>query len=140
MILPELRDPQVMHRIAGEIRHICPKHPLRLMEVCGGHTAVIHRYALSSLLPTQIELLSGPGCPVCVTTRDYIDQCVALALRGDVTVMTFGDLLRVPGSQGSLAQARAKGGDVWVVYSPMDAVNWAMAHPQRLVVFVCDWI
>ena len=136
MILPELRDPQVMHRIAGEIRHICPKHPLRLMEVCGGHTAVIHRYALSSLLPTQIELLSGPGCPVCVTTRDYIDQCVALALRGDVTVMTFGDLLRVPGSQGSLAQARAKGGDVWVVYSPMDAVNWAMAHPQRLVVFL----
>ena len=109
---------------------------LRIMEVCGTHTHEIFRLGIRRLLPEQIELISGPGCPVCVTQVGFIDEAVLLALDHGVTVCTFGDLVRVPGTEMSLAVARAKGARVQVVYSPLDAVSYAAEHPQEQVVFL----
>lgn len=106
------------------------------MEVCGGHTAAIYRFALHRLLPGWIEFLHGPGCPVCVTANDFVDRAVALAAQKEITVATFGDLIRVPGSSRSLAEVRAMGGDVRVFYSSADSVTWAKEHPERTVVFL----
>ncbi|HDZ76299.1 MAG TPA: hydrogenase formation protein HypD, partial [Desulfobacteraceae bacterium] len=109
--------------------------PLRIMEVCGTHTMAIFRHGIRSLLPAEIELISGPGCPVCVTATGDIDQMIALAAKPGVTLATFGDLLRVPGSEGkSLAMARAAGARVEVVYSPADALDIAR-NTDGLVVF-----
>ena len=109
---------------------------LRIMEVCGTHTHEIFQLGIRKLLPEQIELISGPGCPVCVTPVGFIDEAVLLALGHGVTVCTFGDLVRVPGTEMSLAGARAKGARVQVVYSPLDAVTYAAEHPQEQVVFL----
>lgn len=109
---------------------------LRVMEVCGTHTHEIFRLGIRKLLPEQIELISGPGCPVCVTQVGFIDEAVLLALEYGVTVCTFGDLVRVPGTEQSLAGARAKGARVQVVYSPLDAVRYASEHPEEQVVFL----
>lgn len=109
---------------------------LRIMEVCGTHTHEIFRLGIRKLLPEQIELISGPGCPVCVTQVGFIDEAVLLALEYGVTVCTFGDLVRVPGTEQSLAGARAKGARVQVVYSPLDAVRYASEHPEEQVVFL----
>lgn len=111
------------------------KQPVRLMEVCGTHTMSIFRHGIRSLLPEDVTLLSGPGCPVCVTPIGHIDLFRAAALHPQVTLATFGDLLRVPGSHGSLATARAEGARVEIVYSPMDALVLARKEPERLVVF-----
>ena len=97
--------------------------PLRIMEVCGTHTHEIFRLGIRKLLPKQVELISGPGCPVCVTPVGFIDEAILLAEEYGVTVCTFGDLVRVPGTDSSLAGARAKGAKVQVVYAPMDAVD-----------------
>lgn len=105
------------------------------MEVCGGHTAAIHRFGIPSLLPDCIRLISGPGCPVCVTATEYIDRLIALSLTGGVTIATFGDLIRVPGSVMSLADASGEGADVRVVLSAFDALDLARSHPERKVVF-----
>lgn len=113
-----------------------PTGPIRLMEVCGTHTVAIFRHGIRSLLPPQVQLLSGPGCPVCVTPAGHIDLCVQAAKQDDVVVATFGDLLRVPGSHGSLADARARGeAQVEMVYSPMDALALARRRPELQVVF-----
>ena len=109
---------------------------LRIMEVCGTHTHEIFRLGIRKLLPEQIELISGPGCPVCVTQVGFIDEAVLLALDHHATVCTFGDLVRVPGTEMSLAGARAKGARVQVVYSPLDAVDYATGHPEEQVVFL----
>ncbi|MGE4561263.1 MAG: hydrogenase formation protein HypD [Desulfobulbus sp.] len=109
--------------------------PVRIMEVCGTHTMSIFRHGIRSLLPEGITLLSGPGCPVCVTPAGHIDACLAAAERPEVTIATFGDLIRVPGSHGSLAEARARGARVEVVYSPMDALVLAGKEPERIVLF-----
>lgn len=109
---------------------------LRIMEVCGTHTHEIFRLGIRKLLPPQIDLISGPGCPVCVTAVGYIDEAVFLALEKNVTICTFGDLIRVPGTEMSLAGARAKGGKVQPVYSPVDAVAYAKEHPGEQVVFL----
>ncbi len=109
--------------------------PVRIMEVCGTHTMSIFRHGIRSLLPAGITLLSGPGCPVCVTPASHIDAFVAAARLPQVTIATFGDLIRVPGSEGSLATARAAGARVEIVYSPMDALTLAQQEPERLVVF-----
>lgn len=109
---------------------------VRIMEVCGTHTHEIFRQGIRSLLSPQIDLISGPGCPVCVTPADYIDEAVFLVQEKGVTVCTFGDLVRVPGSEMSLAGARAQGGRVQVVYSPMDARKYAAEHPDEEVVFL----
>jgi len=109
--------------------------PVRLMEVCGTHTVAIFRAGLRSLFPEGLHLLSGPGCPVCVTPVAYVDQAIALAETG-AGIATFGDLVRVPGSRQSLEQARAEGGNIKVVYSPLDALAWAAENPQTPVVFL----
>lgn len=110
--------------------------PVRIMEVCGTHTHEIFRLGIRKLLPDKVELISGPGCPVCVTPVDYIDEAIWLALKKDVTITTFGDLVRVPGSKDSLAGARAKGAQIQVVYSPQDALDYADSHPDKEVVFL----
>src|SRR5947208_6938623 len=104
------------------------------MEVCGGQTHTIVKYGLDTLLPAGVELVHGPGCPVCVTSLEMIDRAHAIASRPGVTFCSFGDMLRVPGSRGDLLQVKSQGGDVRVVYSPLDAVNLAAAHPERRVV------
>lgn len=110
--------------------------PLRIMEVCGTHTHEIFRLGIRKLLPEQVELISGPGCPVCVTPVGFIDEAVFLALERNVTVCTFGDLIRVPGTTMSLADARSRGGRIQVVYSPLDAVSYAREHPEEQVTFL----
>jgi len=109
--------------------------PIQIMEVCGGHTHSIFRYGIEGMLPQSIELVHGPGCPVCVLPMGRVDDCVAIAERPEVIFTTFGDAMRVPGSRKSLLQAKADGADVRMVYSPMDALDLARRHPAREVVF-----
>lgn len=109
---------------------------LRIMEVCGTHTHEIFRLGIRRLLPESIELISGPGCPVCVTPIGFIDEAVMLALEKNCSIFTFGDLMRVPGSDMSLQEARAKGGNIHIVYSPMDAEVYAKEHPNEQIVFL----
>ncbi len=110
--------------------------PLRIMEVCGTHTHEIFRLGIRRLLPESVNLISGPGCPVCVTPPGFIDEAVMLALEHHCTVCTFGDLIRVPGSETSLAGARPKGASLKTVYSPLDAVEFAKENPETEVVFL----
>ena len=117
-----------------EIRRIVTR-PWVLMEVCGGQTHSIVKYGIDRLLPEEVELVHGPGCPVCVTSLEMIDRAHAIASRPDVTFCSFGDMLRVPGSRGDLLGLKSRGSDVRVVYSPLDAVNLAAANPGRKVVF-----
>jgi hydrogenase expression/formation protein HypD len=134
----EFRDPAVAQRLVAQIREAVAGHAgtITLMEVCGTHTMAIYAHGIRSLLPPQIRLISGPGCPVCVTPVDYVDHAVALARRPGTLVATFGDMVRVPGSSSSLLREQARGADVRIVYSPLDAVALAQKHPQRQVVFL----
>jgi len=131
----EFRDKSLVLELAGKIRKISKK-PVVLMEVCGGHTMAIRRFGIPSLLPSQIKLLSGPGCPVCVTSRKYIDQAVAYAQRKDVIIATYGDLIRVPGSTSFLARERANGADIRVVYSTLEAIEIARQNTGKLLIFL----
>jgi hydrogenase expression/formation protein HypD len=132
--LDEYRDEQVAQNIVKEIRHIQTK-PWVLMEVCGGQTHTIVKYGLDHLLPPEIELVHGPGCPVCVTSLEMIDKAHAIARRPDVIFCSFGDMLRVPGSQVDLLILKSRGADVRIVYSPLDCLNIAKANPEKKVVF-----
>jgi hydrogenase expression/formation protein HypD len=130
------RNPELARILARRIETVAAGcGTIRLMEVCGTHTMAIFRHGIRSLLPGSITLLSGPGCPVCVTAQADIDAFVALSRQEDVIIATFGDLMRVPGSGSSLQRERSSGADVRVVYSPMDAVNLARENPHRMVVF-----
>ncbi len=129
-----LRDPLAIQRAAGAIARAVTR-PWTLMEVCGGQTHAIVRFGIDEMLPRQITLVHGPGCPVCVTPAEAIDAAIALSHRDGVILCSFGDMLRVPGNAGSLLQAKARGGDVRVVYGPLDAVELARRHPDREVVF-----
>jgi hydrogenase expression/formation protein HypD len=131
----EYRDPELAGQLARAIAETSTK-PVRFMELCGTHTMAIARHGLTQMLPATVELVSGPGCPVCVTATEEIDRAVKLAQTPGVMVATFGDLVRVPGSHGSLAGERAKGAQVKVVYSPLDALELAKAHPEAQVVFL----
>ena len=111
------------------------KRRIRIMEVCGGHTLAIHKFGIHRLLPDTIELLSGPGCPVCVTGRTSIDSCIGLATHPDVILSTYGDLIRVPGSSKSLDEAKASGADVRMVYSTLEALEIAKSCPDKKVIF-----
>ena len=109
---------------------------LKLMEVCGTHTVNIFRSGVKSLLPENVRMISGPGCPVCVTSQAYIDAACQLAARPDVTICTYGDMVRVPGADDSLEQQRSRGADIKIVYSARDAVTFARSHPDRKIVFL----
>lgn len=133
----EFRDRKLVARVAAEIRKEAdPSRTYRFMEVCGTHTMSIFRYGLRDLLPPAIVLISGPGCPVCVTPAGYFDKAIWLARRPGITVAAFGDLFRVPGSRSSLEAARARGASVAMVYSTLDALALARRHPGRQVVFL----
>jgi len=121
--------------LASAIRSIS-KTPVTIMEVCGGHTMSIHRFGIPSLLPDTITLVSGPGCPVCVSDIRFIDHAIALARRPDVIVATYGDLLRVPGSSSSLEKEKAGGADIRITWSTLDAVSVAEKNPEKKVVFL----
>ena len=112
------------------------KEPVRFMEVCGTHTVAIFRAGLRQLLPENIELVSGPGCPVCVTPDDYMDKAIAYAKREDCIIATFGDMLKVPGTSSSLGEAQAEGADIRIVYSPLDSLQIAVQNPQKKVIFL----
>ena len=132
--LGELRRPELLRRLAQGLRAtVAP--PATLMEVCGTHTVAIARYGLRQALPEGVRLISGPGCPVCVTPQEQIDWFLALGRLEGVVLATFGDMVRVPGTERSLEQARAEGADVLVVYSPMDAVEAAARASEKQVVF-----
>lgn len=133
--LAEYRDPGVAAAIAAEIRRVVTR-PWVVMEVCGGQTHSIVRYGIDRLLPPELELAHGPGCPVCVTPLETIDRAHAIATRPDVIFTSFGDMLRVPGSRGDLLSLRGRGADVRVVYAPLDAVALARRHPDKKVVFL----
>jgi hydrogenase expression/formation protein HypD len=137
----EFRDREKAKALVCEIEKLANRieitktRPLNIMEVCGGHTHSIFRYGLEGMLPPTIELVHGPGCPVCVLPMGRVDDCVAIAERPGVIFTTFGDAMRVPGSKKSLIQAKADGADVRMVYSPMDALALARNNPDRDVVF-----
>jgi len=133
--LEEYRDPEVAAGLLREIRRVV-RSPWVIMEVCGGQTHSIVRYGIDRMLPEEIELVHGPGCPVCVTALETIDRAHAIAARPDVIFTSFGDMLRVPGSHGDLLSLRGRGADVRVVYSPLDAVGIARQNPDKSVVFL----
>lgn len=139
--LDEFRDGAKARILVQEIEALVAtmdipvERPLNIMEVCGGHTHSIFRYGVEGMLPKKIELVHGPGCPVCVLPMGRVDDCVAIAEQKRVIFTTFGDAMRVPGSRKSLLQAKADGADVRMVYSPMDALTLARKNPTREVVF-----
>ncbi len=130
----EYRDSLLVNHVIDDIRRAITR-PWTLMEICGGQTHSIVRYGLDQLLPSEIELVHGPGCPVCVTSLELVDRALAIASKPDVIFCSYGDMLRVPGSGRDLFSVRAAGGDVRVVYSPLDAVDLARQNPDRQVVF-----
>lgn len=132
--LDEFGDPELAGRLLEEIRRTVTQ-PWAIMEVCGGQTHTIIRNGIDQLLPDEVTLIHGPGCPVCVTPLETIDRALAIAARPDVIFCSFGDMLRVPGSNKDLFRVKSEGGDVRVVYSPLDAVRLAQANPDKQVVF-----
>lgn len=131
----DFRNAEVARKIADRLAARKLERTVRLMEVCGTHTVAIWKHGIRQLLPEGITLLSGPGCPVCVTTNADVDLAIALARRPDVTLATFGDMLKVPGSYSSLQQAKAEGAGIRIVYSPLDALRIAQDNPSTSVVF-----
>ena len=133
--IDEYRNKELVLSLSKEIKRLSTK-PIKLMEVCGGHTMSIQKFGIPYLLPETVELISGPGCPVCVTSRSYIDKAVAYSRLEDVIITTYGDLIRVPGSTSTLNKEKALGADVRIVYSVLDAVQIAKRNPAKKVIFL----
>ena len=132
----EFRDPELITKASEEIRRLAERERhYRIMEVCGGHTHAIYRFGLKDILPDNIELIHGPGCPVCVLPMGRIDDGLAIAQKGDAIFAAFGDMMRVPGTHGSPFEHKARGTDVRIVYSPADALQIARKNPERHVIF-----
>jgi hydrogenase expression/formation protein HypD len=131
----EFRDRGIAEGLIQRIRKTSTR-PVQLMEVCGTHTVSIFRYGIRGMLPEHIRLLSGPGCPVCVTPNSDIDLAIALSRQKDMTIVTFGDMMRVPGSTSSLQKEKAEGRDIRILYSSLDALEIAKRHPEKKVVFL----
>ena len=131
----EYRDAGGVARLAAEIERLADGRFVKLMEVCGGHTHAIYKHGLQDLLPTNVELVHGPGCPVCVIPMGRIDDAIAIARTSNVIFATYGDMMRVPSSSGSLLDAKADGADVRFIYSPLDALTLARKNPDKDVVF-----
>jgi hydrogenase expression/formation protein HypD len=133
--IDEFRDRELIARLVDRIM-ISVNRPMTFMEVCGGHTNAIHRFGIPHLLPAEISLLSGPGCPVCVTGREYIDKAVGLCEMKDVIITTFGDLIRVPGSESTLEKKQSAGADIRIVLSALDALEIASGNPGKHIIFL----
>ncbi len=134
--IDEFRNKNLIKRILSQIKEIAPEDRLNFMEVCGTHTQSFCRFGLHKLLPSNLRLIAGPGCPVCVSSQGYIDSAIKLAGHKDIIILTFGDMLRVPGSFSSLEKERAGHGNVRVVYSALDSLNVARLNPDKKVVFL----
>src|SRR5579862_8191640 len=132
--LNEFRNGEIAQRIAREIRQVSTR-PWKIMEVCGGQTHSIIKNGIDQMLPAGIEMVHGPGCPVCVTPLELIDKALAIAAQRGVIFCSFGDMLRVPGSEGDLFTLKSQGADIRVVYSPLDCLKIARANPEKQVVF-----
>ena len=131
----EYRDAVLISRIAAEIARLSEGQHFKFMEVCGGHTHTIYKHGIEDILPRSIDMVHGPGCPVCVLPMGRVDDAIAIARTDGIIFTTFGDMMRVPGSKGSLLDAKADGADVRFVYSPLDALKLARQYPDREVVF-----
>jgi hydrogenase expression/formation protein HypD len=134
--LDEYRDAQLCRELSERIAQVAGHREIVLMEVCGTHTMAVFQYGLRDLLPPNVSLLSGPGCPVCVTPNRYLDRAIAYSRRDDVILATFGDMLRVPGSSSSLINERGRGADIRLVYSSADSLHLAKRYPHKKVVFL----
>ena len=133
--IDEYRDKTLVLNLVKRIKEVSKKE-IKLMEVCGGHTMSIQKFGIPSLLPENIKLISGPGCPVCVTNKKYIDTAIAYSEMKDVIITTFGDLIRVPGSKSSLEKEKANGANVQIVYSPIQAIQIAKENKDKKVIFL----
>jgi len=131
----EYRDPAAARALVTRISELAGDDSFKFMEVCGGHTHTIYRHGIEHVLPSSVELVHGPGCPVCVIPMGRVDDAIALAETPDVIFTSFGDMMRVPGGNGNLLEAKARGADVRFVYSPLDALRIAVENPDREVVF-----
>ena len=137
----EFRDPELITKASEEIRRLAePGRHYRIMEVCGGHTHAIYRFGLKDILPDNIELIHGPGCPVCVLPMGRIDDGLDIARKTDAIFAAFGDMMRVPGAHGSPFEHKARGTDVRIVYSPADALQIARKNPRKASDLLCHWV
>jgi hydrogenase expression/formation protein HypD len=134
--IDEFRSKKAVEHVSREIFEIMPKGIIRIMEVCGTHTQNFHRFGLDRLIPGNLHLIAGPGCPVCVSDQDYIDRAIQLSKQRNAVILTFGDMLKVPGTNASLQKQKAEGSDVRVVYSAWDALSIAEKNPNKLIVFL----
>src|SRR3954454_8644559 len=132
--IDEFRNPQIAHRVVEQITRRVTRE-WTMMEICGGQTHTLVRYGFEEMLPAKINLVHGPGCPVCVTPLEVVDKAIEVAARPDVIFVSYGDMLRVPGSSKDLFHVKAEGGDVRIVYSPMEALKIAGLNPEKKVVF-----
>lgn len=133
--IEEYRNKELILKLSDHIKKSVNRN-YAFMEVCGGHTSAIHRFGIPSLLPSEINLISGPGCPVCVTATDFIDKAIAYCQMENVTIVTFGDLIRVPGSSSSLEKEKARGADIRIVFSGLEALNIARLEPDKKIIFL----
>lgn len=133
--IQEFRDKELVQKLLGYI-HAYKGPDVSFMEVCGGHTMAIRKFGIPSLLPSNVHLISGPGCPVCVTSQKYVDHAVALSKLEDVVITTYGDLIRVPGSSKTLEQRKSEGADIRMVYSTLEALNIARENPDKKIIFL----
>ncbi|MBU1125298.1 MAG: hydrogenase formation protein HypD [Candidatus Omnitrophica bacterium] len=134
--IDEFRRKDLARKAAEKIHEAMVPRQVRIMEVCGTHTQSFHRFGLANLLPAQLHMLSGPGCPVCVSTQRYIDQAITLAKHKEVILLTFGDMLRVPGTHSNLEKERAQGARVQILYSALESLAIAHAHPDKKIIFL----
>lgn len=136
--IDEFRNPNLTEKLVAKINRILAdyKENITLMEVCGTHTVAISRLGLRKILPSNLKLLSGPGCPVCITPNGYLDRVIAYSRMQDVIITTFGDMIKVPGSSSSLEKEKSRGADIKVVYSPIDALKIAEDNPEKKVIFL----
>ena len=131
----EFRNNEYSKKLVEKLNNISSEK-INIMEVCGTHTMAIFRYGIRDVLPPNVNLISGPGCPVCVTPQSYIDTAITLSEKADVIIATFGDMMKVPGKNGSLSKKKAEGADVRIVYSPMDCLEMALKNPSKKIVFL----
>lgn len=134
--IDEFRNKNLIRGLSNKIRQIMPARRINIMEVCGTHTQNFFRFGLDKIIPQDLRLISGPGCPVCVSTQDYIDTAIKLSRSKDVIILTFGDMLRIPGTRSSLEKERARLGNIAVVYSPLESLKIAKDNPDKKIIFL----